>query len=186
MREDIKSYADSLINDVPHSVYEVLLTLMCIGIILFLTWKGRRAGRYIAGLLLVEYSFLLYCSTVIYRKALPEREFDLMPFWSYTAIQEGKEELLVENLMNVVVFVPVGLLLGFMVNGSWLKVKRAWLIVLMTGLVISVSIEAMQYFFHKGFAETDDVIHNTLGCMIGYGIYALARYGYERLIHIHG
>lgn len=43
-----------------------------------------------------------------------------------------------------------------------------WLIVLMTGLVISVSIETMQYFFHKGFSETDDVMHNTLGCMIGY------------------
>lgn len=23
----------------------------------------------------------------------------------------------------------------------------------------------------KGFSEIDDVIHNTLGCMIGYGIY---------------
>lgn len=57
---------------------------------------------------------------------------------------------------------------GFMVNGSWLKVKRAWLIVLMTGLVISVSIEAMQYFFHKGFSETDDVMHNAMGCMIGW------------------
>lgn len=169
MREDIKSYADSLINDVPHSVYEVLLTLMCIGIILFLSWKGRRAGRYIAGLLLVEYSFLLYCSTVIYRKALPEREFDLMPFWSYTAIQEGKEELLVENLMNVVVFVPVGLLF------SCVSHRLKWWLVLLIGFGISISIEALQYFFIKGFSEFDDVMHNTLGCLIGFGFMMILR-----------
>lgn len=70
---------------------------------------------------------------------------------------------------------------GFRVYGSRFMVKRVWLFVLMTGLVISVLIEAMQYFFHKGFAETDDVMHNTLGCMIGYGMYALTRYGYERI-----
>ena len=39
---------------------------------------------------------------------------------------------------------------------------------LMIGMGISVSIEAMQYFFHRGFAETDDVMHNTLGCILGY------------------
>ena len=31
----------------------------------------------------------------------------------------------------------------------------------------------------------DEVLHNTLGCLIGYGEYAVARYGYERLIHVH-
>jgi len=70
---------------------------------------------------------------------------------------------------------------GFKGDGSWYNVQSAWLIVLMTGLILSVSIEAMQYFFHKGFAETDDMMHNTLGCMLGYGIYALARYGYEKV-----
>ena len=58
-----------------------------------------------------------------------------------------------------------------MVHCSWLKVKSAWMIVLVTGLVISVSIEAMQYFFDKGFSELDDVMHNTLGCLWGFLIY---------------
>ena len=42
-------------------------------------------------------------------------------------------------------------------------------------------IEAMQYFYNRGFAETDDVMHNTIGCLMGFGIYSLARYGYERI-----
>lgn len=47
-------------------------------------------------------------------------------------------------------------------------VKGSWLITLAVGMGISVSIEAMQYFFHRGFAETDDVMHNTIGCILGY------------------
>lgn len=175
MKEAIKSYADSLINDVPHSAYEALLSLMCIGIVLLLTWKGRRAGRYIAGLLLMEYSFLLYCSTVIFRKVLPEREFDLMPFWSYRAIMDGKEQYLAENIMNVVVFMPVGILLGIAIRG-----RNVWT-ALLVGVGLSVGIETLQFVFKKGFSELDDVMHNTLGCMIGYGVYILARYGYERI-----
>jgi len=33
----------------------------------------------------------------------------------------------------------------------------------------------------RGFCEVDDVMHNSLGCLIGYGIYKLVRYGYKRL-----
>ena len=71
-------------------------------------------------------------------------------------------------------------------EGSWLSVPGSWLIVTIIGCSISVTIEALQFCFLKGFSEVDDVMHNTLGCMIGYGMYALTRYGYERLIHVHG
>ena len=67
--------------------------------------------------------------------------------------------------MNVIVFIPIGMILG-----SLLRVKGSWLIALLIGCSVSVTIEAMQYFLHRGFAETDDVMHNTLGCMIGYGL----------------
>ena len=36
------------------------------------------------------------------------------------------------------------------------------------GCGISVTIEALQFFFMRDFSEVDDVIHNTLGCLIGY------------------
>ncbi len=78
--------------------------------------------------------------------------------------------------MNVIVFIPVGMMLG-----SLLRVKGSCLIVLLIGCSISVTIETLQFCFMKGFSEVDDVMHNTLGCLIGYGIYAIARYGYERI-----
>ena len=133
------------------------------------------------GLILAGYVFLIYYSTVISRASGSETEYNLMLFWSYRAYFSGESQLLVENVMNVVVFVPIGILLG-----SLIRVRGSWLITLAVGLGISVSIEAMQYFLKRGFAELDDVIHNTVGCLIGYGIYSVARYGYERLIHVHG
>ena len=55
-----------------------------------------------------------------------------------------------------------------MVHGSWLKVNGSWLIVLLIGCSISITIEALQFCFMKGFSEVDDVMHNTVGCLIGW------------------
>ncbi len=75
--------------------------------------------------------------------------------------------------MNVVVFMPVGILLGFMFQVSCFKMT--WWKALLIGLCISVTIETLQFYFMKGFSELDDVMHNTLGCVVGYMIFAIVR-----------
>ena len=40
----------------------------------------------------------------------------------------------------------------------------------------SVLIETLQFFLKRGFAEFDDVFHNGLGCMIGFGVYVGVRW----------
>lgn len=159
VKEELRLYLDSLINGVPHYMYEGALYLFCIGAVLIIVCKRRRAWKGISWLLLTEYIFLIYCSTVIFRVVRGVREYDYTPFWSY-----NRPELLVENIMNVVVFMPVGLLLGCASKGM------RWWMALLTGMCISVSIEALQLVFKRGFSEFDDVFHNTLGCMIGYGV----------------
>ena len=42
---------------------------------------------------------------------------------------------------------------------------------MMVGAGISVMIELLQLIFKRGLCEVDDVIHNVLGCMVGYGVY---------------
>lgn len=164
MKEEFRKYIIDLYQDVPISLYEGLLSILCFGAVLSMTvWGIKKGLKQFARLLLIEYVILLFCSTVIFRVYNESRGHNLNPFWSYAAIQEGRTELLVENIMNVMVFVPVGILLG-----SLLRVKGSWLIALLIGLCISISIEAMQFFFHRGFAEMDDVMHNTLGCILGY------------------
>ena len=114
------------------------------------------------GLLLVEYIFLIYCSTVIFRDAREKKSYNYKLFWSYEKIRNKYYSNLVpESIMNVVVFVPIGLLATAVVR------KHRLVYTVAVGLAISVSIEAMQLCFKKGFSESDDVFHNILGCLIG-------------------
>lgn len=174
MGEQIAEYVVSLYRDIPMAIYEGLLSVLCLGVVIVIACYGlKRSWRKIVGQILVGYVFLIYCSTVFFRTAADGNRHEFRPFWSYEAIENGRSELLVENIMNVVVFVPVGILLGLMVNGTRFTLMSELLMALMVGMGISLSIEAMQYFFQRGFAETDDVMHNTLGCVIGYGIYMM-------------
>ena len=60
---------------------------------------------------------------------------------------------------------PVGILLGAAFR------SMTWWKVLLMGGGVSVLIETMQFFLKRGFSEVDDVMHNTVGCLFGYGIY---------------
>lgn len=71
--------------------------------------------------------------------------------------------------MNVVVFIPVGLLLGIA-----FKQMILWKAVLI-GCGIAITIESLQFFFMRGFSEADDVLHNTVGCLMGFGIITILR-----------
>jgi glycopeptide antibiotics resistance protein len=164
------SYSDSLIRDIPGYIYEGLTSIFCIVLVNSVAWKGCKTGlRFSLALLLIEYIILLYCSTVFYRAVLETRQYDLRPFWSYVAIQDGRVELLPENIMNVLVFIPVGLLLNVAPK------QMTWWKAVLIGCGISVTIETLQFFFMRGFSEVDDVVHNTLGTLIGFGILSFFR-----------
>ena len=164
----IREYTSCLLESVPQAFFEGTASILIVCLVVFVAFKGwRRVVRYTAVVALVEYIALLYGSTVIFREAHDERTYDFSPFWSYLAISEGRTDLIAENIMNAVVFIPVGFLLsvGFK--------NLPWWMVLLIGCCLSLSIETMQFLLMRGFAEVDDVMHNTLGCMIGYGAYRL-------------
>ena len=73
-------------------------------------------------------------------------------------------------LGNIGWFVPFGMLVPPLLKRENLA-KTAGL-----GMLFSLAIETMQFIFRKGVAELDDVILNTTGAIIGYGLYKLLRY----------
>lgn len=169
MREGFYGYWRSLFHDIPHELYLAGLVILIVLSVILIGLKGFRSGfRCSLGVLLAEYIALVYCSTVFFRAIRNHSDYDFTPFWSYAAYMNGKEpNALVENLANVIVFIPVGLLLGVAYRGvSWIKV-------LGIGCGTSVGIEMLQLIMKRGFCELDDVMHNTLGCLIGYGVYRL-------------
>lgn len=176
MKDLFVKYVINLYNDVPAYVYEVLVLIFGIGAILILKLSGFKKGiQYTSRLLIAEYVILLLSTTVFFRSYRRKLKYDFQPFWSYEAIQDGGEKLLPEIIMNVVAFVPVGLLLGCAFR------SMTWWKVMIIGGGVSVMIEVLQYVYNRGFAEVDDVMHNVTGCLVGYGIYSLVRYGYERI-----
>lgn len=169
MGENLKNYCLQLISEVPHEVYVALLLFFCIVLVIMIVRFGLHRGLGLSmGLLLIEYVLLLYASTVFFRTLSEEREYEFKPFWSYRAIMDGSElQLLSENIMNIMVFIPVGVLAGVVFQGmNWKKV-------LVIGAGLSIGIEVLQLVFQKGFAEVDDMMHNTLGCAIGYGVWLM-------------
>ena len=81
----------------------------------------------------------------------------LLPFHSYKLILAGEWRPLLENIGNVVLFIPLGVAL------KWSGVKD----VKKAGLLASLLIEVLQFTFALGTFECDDLIHNTLGAVIG-------------------
>ena len=80
--------------------------------------------------------------------------------WIVNPTIESKKEA-VQYLLNILFFIPYGLLF------PW---KDNWKRVFVTAFVLSVFIELSQFIFNLGWCEVDDVISNTLGAMIGWGV----------------
>ena len=109
--------------------------------------------------------FIVWYTLLIREPRSLERVFKPELFW---AIREWIVDPTVVNkaeaiqyVQNILFFIPYGLL--FPRKDNW---KR----VLVTALVLSISIELSQYIFNLGWCEVDDLISNTLGAMIGWGV----------------
>ena len=145
---------------IPHDFLLIAFIIYLCGVGVLL-WKKKPFTWYSAWSLL-GYLFVLFSSTVVFRSYC-KPDFDVYPFWSYiAAVNEGKTCLLAQCILNVVLFLP----LGMMAACVW----KRWIFysVLLYGALISAIIEISQYLFEKGVAEFDDVFHNTLGCIIGF------------------
>ena len=113
--------------------------------------------------LLAAYILFILMETIIGRKTGVDR-VELVPFWSYS-----HPELRMEIVLNYILFIPLGFLL-YLCSG-----EKFGLRVVFIGFLLSVSIELIQLTFKIGVFEFDDMIGNTVGCLIGAVIGKLIR-----------
>lgn len=130
--------------------------------------KSQCSGYIGMVLLLIGYFAVILSVTLTGRSAaLAPIGPELIPFHSYyVALTGGEQELLRSNFMNIILFYPAGLLGYGILPTCWSQKRRVFAITAFCAL-FSIGIEACQYYFALGQAETDDVIHNTLGAWIG-------------------
>ena len=112
----------------------------------------------VVGFLAVSIAFILWL-TLFSRLGSYTRHFYL-PFSSYKAVFSGSVKALFENIENIILFIPVGVLFSLFFN------KKIRLCIIL-GFALSLVIECFQWFFWLGAFEIDDLIHNTIGAVIG-------------------
>lgn len=93
------------------------------------------------------------------------RSINLIPF-SDPLVINGKVDVS-EMILNTIVFIPFGIYLSMM-NGKWNFIQKVLPI-----FGVSLLYEVMQYILAIGGSDITDLITNTLGGMIGLGIYFL-------------
>lgn len=125
------------------------------------TWKR---------VLLLAYMSVIIYVTLFMRVQYQLRSINLRPFWSYAFLY--RPDIRWQIYMNIFLFIPFGFILRWNYN---LGIFHIFLI----GMAFSGVMEAVQYIFGLGMCEIDDVIHNTIGSMLGYGYYRLMKRFFE-------
>ncbi len=124
------------------------------------TWhKNWRTG------FLVAYMIILFSSMVLNRRASTSMLTRLEPFSTLRSFPK----LSSETWVNIISFIPIGLLCGKRWRGIFV------------GLCFSLFIEISQLITHRGFFEIDDLINNSIGTIIGFGLMQLLLSIYKKV-----
>ena len=135
---------------------------------LFKTDRISRAQRNIMIILLLYMLVVLYL-TVIGRYSHEEPNVRLELFYSYkNYFSTGDKYELCGIIINILMFIPFGFLVAELFRN-----KKPLLIGLFAGIVLTLTIEILQYLTHTGTFEIDDILHNTVGSLFGVVIWTM-------------
>lgn len=155
-----------------------------IGFILwyFLYFRKKRPGeRLEVGKVLLYCIFLVYLVVVFGATMLSRGSFygneKIYPlFYSYKSAWNNFSMTEWRNIiLNILMFVPFGCMLPLLS-----KKMDKWYKVYLAGFLVTGVIEGVQLLLNRGVFEPDDLMGNTFGTMIGYGIYCIGKYPVNR------
>lgn len=119
------------------------------------------------GALSFLYSFFFVLT--LFNRPQGNHGFSLIPFESYRiALGENNVEILLQNLMNIAMYIPF----GFLLPCCFRYFERAGRVLAAT-IICSVSIELIQGLAQIGYLEVDDIISNFFGAVLGVLLYKL-------------
>lgn len=121
----------------------------------------RTAKRGSLIFLLSWYAYIVIGITMLSRSESPTRQVSFELFRTFRNTFFAKKQI----CENVIMFVPYAVLLYMLAK----SLRRGWKM-FGIGVMSSLLIEVMQWVTQTGCFEVDDILTNTMGMMIGYGI----------------
>ena len=109
--------------------------------------------------LLIIYVVIILSVTMLFREPFNGQHFQTQLFWSYEVWEIQKRQI----IENVLLFLPFGLIAGCL--WKWKGI--------LVGAGVSLLVELLQLISERGLFEFDDIVHNTLGTLIGVCIYMI-------------
>lgn len=156
---------------------ETVLVLLLMSTLLILNKEKWSTEEKIGRIAVWSYLYLIFLFTFLARSTKMDYNYNLLPFWTYQHISVTHDVFYVlEILINCLMFVPVGILVPWAyqnyLHDDQRKERNT---VILFGLIVSVSVECIQLFTKTGLFEWDDIIHNMIGLIVGYGFYLRIR-----------
>ncbi|MCR5665009.1 MAG: VanZ family protein [Oscillospiraceae bacterium] len=144
-----------------------------IGAVTALLLIFRHKREQMIGNLLIVYLLLILASTVLARSPVRHNtlseliNIDLIGTWArrFTEDIYSRSEL----LLNFCMLLPVGVLF------PW-ATKKGFGITVLFGFALIVLIELAQLITGRGWFELTDIADNTVGVMIGYGLFRIGEF----------
>ena len=160
------NYFNHISTNISEWLCVVLLLVLCVMAIAIFSRKGviRIQLRRLLKVMFVEYLVLLFCSTVIFREESPEAGVKFTLFDGYL---DRNMYILKDALLNVAIFIPIGFC-----TSIFLRFPK-WLKILLLSISLSCAIELSQFILSRGWCDTNDVMNNAVGGMIGWGLYVM-------------
>ncbi len=134
----------------------------------FLTYRKKEKLIKTIGACCAAVSCAVFLYLAVFSRSPHETGTELVPFWSYVSGVRYYYALdvFLQVIENIAIFVPIGFLLPFLF-GKRANAKS----VVGFAFLLSAFAEACQLLFSLGVFETDDLFNNTLGAVVGYGLY---------------
>lgn len=161
-----------------YSVYMETFVLITMSFVYLHVGAGAKGEKKKIFKLLCIIAFCAFAAILLYLAIFKragqwgQRSLSLIPFSCYHTVLTVYNSFDSYKLIldNILVFVPFGMLFPNLLNKNQ---KHKLIISAAAGMTFSVMIESVQYVFSLGCTELDDVINNTIGAVVGCGIFAL-------------
>lgn len=166
-----------IINSMLPSIWPLIFFISVVAITLRITYLMKSGKKFILYKELLSLVFIIYIICLYYiftKNDTGGGGFNIIPFKEMFRYKFGTYKFWKNIIGNILIFVPLGYFSSYFINNKKISYN------IIPALIISASVEGMQYYIGRSF-DIDDIILNVLGSFCGLLIYVALRAIKERL-----